>query len=87
MHKKKINKNSWHTLVFAQFPIILIVSHLLAQKCYINVLKMKKIDNFVLNCSRCMVQTFVLEVLMSSFERYLSSKITIPKGYLPPGGS
>ena len=35
----------------------------------ISVLKMKKIDNFVSNCSRYMVQPFVLEVLMSSFER------------------
>ena len=31
-----------------------------------------------------MVQPFVLEVRMSSFERYPPWKITIPKGYLPP---
>ena len=29
-------------------------------------------DNFVSNCSRYMVQPFVLEILMSSFERYPS---------------
>ena len=42
-------------------------------------------NNFISNCSRCMVQLFVLEILMSSFERYPSSKITISRGYLPPG--
>ena len=52
----------------------------------ISVSKMKKIDNFVSNCSGYMVQPFVLEVLMSSFERYPSWKITIPRRYLPPGG-
>ena len=40
-------------------------------------------DNFVSDCSRCMVQPFILEVLMSSFERYTSWKITISKEYLP----
>ena len=52
----------------------------------INVLKMKKIDNFVSNCSTYRVQPFVLEVLVSSFERYRSWKNTISKGYLLPGG-
>ena len=42
-------------------------------------------DNFVSNCSK--VQPFILEVLMSSFERYLSWKITIRRRYLSPGGS
>ena len=53
----------------------------------INMLTMKKFDNFVSNCSRYIVQPFVLEVLMSSFEKYPSWIITIPRGYLPPGGS
>ena len=38
----------------------------------INVLKMKKIDSFVSKCSRYIVQPFVLEVLISSFERFPS---------------
>ena len=49
-------------------------------------LKMKKTDNLVSNCSRHMVQPFILEILMSSFERYPSWKITIPRGHLPPEG-
>ena len=36
--------------------------------------------------SESTVQPFVLEILMSSFERDLSWKITISRGYLPPGG-
>ena len=47
---------------------------------------MKKIDYFVLKCFRYIVQPLVLEVLMSSFERYPSWKITIPTVYLPQGG-
>ena len=47
---------------------------------------MKKIGNFVSNCSRYMVQQFVLEVLMSSFERYPFWKITISSWYLSPEG-
>ena len=50
------------------------------------VIKMKKVYNFVSNCSRYMVQPFVLEVLMSSFERYPSWKITILRVYLSPVG-
>ena len=37
---------------------------------------MKKINNFVSNCSRYMVKPFFLEVLMSSFERYPSKIVT-----------
>ena len=40
----------------------------------------KNMDNFVSNCSRYMIQPFVLEVLMSSFETDPSWKITIPRG-------
>ena len=43
-------------------------------------------DDFVSNCSRDMVQPFVSEVLMSSFVRYPSWKITIPREHLPPRG-
>ena len=53
----------------------------------INALKMKKIYNSVSNSSRYMVQPLVLEVLMSSFERYPSWQNTIPRRYLLPGGS
>ena len=49
---QKCLKTSWHRLVSAQFLII-------------NMLKMKKVDNFVSNCSSYMVQPFFLEVLMS----------------------
>ena len=43
-------------------------------------------NNFASNYSRYMVQRFVLEVLMSSFERYPSWKITIPLGVFDPRG-
>ena len=43
-------------------------------------------NNFVSNCSRYMVQPFVLEALMSSSERYSSWKITIPRGAFAPRG-
>ena len=44
-------------------------SLIVAKISKINVLKMKKIDDFVSNCSRYIVQPFVLEVLMNPFER------------------
>ena len=47
----------------------LIGAKMLSKIC---VLKMKKIENFVSNCSRYRVQPFALEVLISSFERYPS---------------
>ena len=69
-------------------PIIYLYTLLLAY-CRENVklmcYKWKKIDNFVSNCSRYMVQPIVLEVLMSYFEIYPSWKITIPRGTCPHG--
>ena len=52
----------------------------------INVLKKKKIGNFVSKCSRYMAQPFVLQVLMSSFERYPSWKNYHPEGVFAPRG-
>ena len=48
---------------------------------------MEKIDNFVSNCSRYMVQSFVLEVLMSSFENIHILENYDPEGVFatPPG--
>ena len=76
-------------MVFSKFPTIFLYILFLTywRESKINTLKMKKkIDNFVPNCSRYKVHSFCLEVLMSSFERYPSWKITIPRGYLFPGG-
>ena len=47
-------------------------------------LKMKKIDHFISNCSRYKVQLFVLEVLMGSFERLPLEKLP-PEGVFAPG--
>ena len=46
----------------------------------------KKIDNFVSNCPRYVVQLFVLEVLMNSFERYLLEKLPSRGGICPHWG-
>ena len=80
-------KTNWHRLVSAQFPIIYLntVSLIGARISKINVLKVKKIDNFVSKCSRYRVQPFVLEVLMSSFENTLLEKLPSRRGIYPRG--
>ena len=72
---RNFNQTSWNRLISAQIPFIYFYTLFLTYwqgNGKINVLKKKKIDNFVSNCSKYMVQPFVLEVLMSSFERYSS---------------
>ena len=64
----------WSLLSFSHI-LIHILSHLLAWKFKVKII-----------CMKYMVQPFVLEVLMSSFEIYPPWKITIPRVYLPPGG-
>ena len=75
----------WSLLSFPSYTYTHCFS-LIGEKILCKMKKEKIRYFFFSNCSRCMVQPFVLEVLISSFERYSSWKITILRGYLPPGG-